>query len=186
MKKIFWILLLSAPFWFPLLHHFIYEQSYKKNLFHEEAVQDGIVLILGAGIKDEQASAILEDRLITGLELQKLNPNLDLLISGTQREVLVMDSYLKSHGAKNIIIDPKGYRTFESLKKLKELISSYPLAYIVSQDFHLARCGFLAKALGLPYLLVKADRRHYLHIKQYQLREIFAQLKSWFDYFSLS
>ena len=83
----------------------------------------------------------------------------------------------------NILLDPKGYSTYESLVNLlKEYKGKRVL--IVTQKYHLYRALYIAEKIGIEAYGISADLRTYTKQLQYDLREILARVKDvfWVQY----
>ena len=135
-----------------------------------------MALVLGAPVREMKPSAILEDRVQTGVELLRARKVDKLLLSGTPAEVAVMSTLcaeLELSGDQQLL-DPRGRHTFESLRNARE--AGHRELILVSQRFHLPRALYIAEWLGLDALGVEADRRPYLHQKRFERRELFSSV----------
>ena len=92
-----------------ILNHFI--KNNNKNYIHSiNEITDNnydCILILGAGVRGESPSPILEDRLLTGIELYKRNISNKIVVSGAHGqihydEVNVMKNYLINNNSLNL------------------------------------------------------------------------------------
>jgi vancomycin permeability regulator SanA len=145
------------------------------------------IMILGAGVKNDQTpSSALEDRLDRGLEMYRILPRSKLLITGDdgayhRDEIAVMKNYLQERGVKNdeLLVDPKGYRTYESCKNAKA--AGFTEAVIVTQRFHLARALYLCTRLGVNAIGTTADKRNYERQEYFWARDLLASFLAWWD-----
>jgi SanA protein len=73
-------------------------------------------------------------------------------------------------------MDHAGFSTYESLYRAKEIFGADRII-IVSQEYHLYRALYIAKALGIEAYGVSADLRSYSGQYKRELREILARNK---------
>lgn len=129
-----------------------------------------IALVLGAPLREGRVTAVLEDRVLTGLALLESKRVERLVLSGTLAEVSAMTALLETRvptGA--LLVDPRGRHTFESIANARD--AGHQQLLLVSQAFHLPRALFLARRLGLDAHGVTADRRAYQHQRRFEARE---------------
>ena len=86
------------------------------------------ILVLGAGIRRNNPSPMLEDRLKTAIELYNKGVAPKILVSGDHEhddydEVNVMKNYLKENGipSKDIFMDHAGLSTYDSIYRAKKI-----------------------------------------------------------------
>ena len=145
-------------------------------------------IILGAKVYPSgRLSHMLEDRVLTGLELYRQGNVKKLLLSGDHGqvnydEVNAMREYLIKHGvdARDIFMDHAGFDTYDSMYRAREVFLVRDVI-VVTQKFHVARAVYIARALGLHATGVVADRRTYLSQKKSEIREILARVKAFMD-----
>ena len=110
-------------------------------------------------------------------------------MSGDRREgydeVGAMEREAKEQGipANRILLDPKGYSTYESIVNLlKEYKGKRVL--IITQEYHLYRAIYIAEKIGIEAYGISADLRPYRKQLLYDLREVIARLKDvlWVEY----
>ena len=123
------------------------------------------IIILGAGIRGNSPSPMLEDRLLTGIELYQNNISKKLIVSGDHGrkgydEVNVMKDYLleKSLPGEDIFMDHAGFSTYDSIYRAKEIFKAKKVV-IVTQEYHLYRALYISKKLDLEAYGVVADKR---------------------------
>lgn len=135
-----------------------------------------VALVLGAPVREMEPTAVLEDRLRTGVELFALGKAKSLLLSGTASEVAVMSTFCAEHDVPGSaqLLDPRGRHTFESLRNARE--AGHRELLVVSQRFHLPRALFIAARLGLDAVGISADLRPYLHQKKFERREVISSV----------
>lgn len=145
------------------------------------------ILVLGARVWDSgQPSGILEDRLITGISAYQAGASDRLLMSGDHGqddydEVNAMKSYALEQGipGKNVFMDHAGFSTYESLYRARDIFQ-VKTVLIVTQEYHLYRALYIARALGLHAYGVAADLHTYSGIVRFEAREILARMKDFF------
>jgi len=142
------------------------------------------ILILGAGVRDDGSpSHMLEDRLLTGIDLYENGLTQTLLMSGDHGqkeydEVNCMKNYAAETGIppEDIFMDHAGFSTYESLYRAKEVFGAEKIV-IVTQEYHLYRALYVAQALGLDAVGVSADLRTYYGQSMRETRELAARVK---------
>jgi len=144
-------------------------------------------LILGAKVHGGgRLSHMLEDRVLTGLELYRLGKVKKLLLSGDHGqqaydEVNAMRDYLLKQGvpAQDIFMDHAGFDTYSSMYRARDVFQVRDVI-VVTQAFHLPRAVFLARSLGLEASGLAADRRTYTQVSRLKaaVREPLARVKS--------
>jgi vancomycin permeability regulator SanA len=122
-----------------------------------------IAMILGAGIRGDSPTKILQLRLDKGIELYNQNKIKYIIVSGdnsqeSHNEPTVMKNYLISKGIpKNVIVeDFGGRRTMDSCYRIKNYFK-VDQVILVSQTFHLNRAKFLCDSVGLNSYVAPAQ-----------------------------
>ena len=144
-------------------------------------------LILGAKVHGGgRLSNMLEDCVLTGLELYRQGKVKKLLLSGDHGqqaydEVNAMRDYLLKQGvpAQDIFMDHAGFDTYSSMYRARDVFQVRDVI-VVTQAFHLPRAVFLARSLGLDAVGLAADRRTYTQASRLKAatREPLARVKS--------
>ncbi len=147
-------------------------------------------LILGAKVHGGgRLSNMLEDRVLTGLELYRQGKVEKLLLSGDHGrqaydEVNAMRDYLLKQGvpAQDIFMDHAGFDTYSSMYRARDVFQVRDVI-VVTQAFHLPRAVFLARSLGLEAVGLVADRRTYTQASRLKsaVREPLARVKSFLE-----
>lgn len=145
------------------------------------------ILVLGAGVwSDGRPSPMLEDRLLTGVELYKNGASERLLMSGDNGrkdydEVNVMKQFAinKNITSEHIFMDHAGFSTYESLYRARDIFKAEKII-IVTQDYHLYRALYVADKLGLEAYGVSSNPRQYAGQEIRDLREVLARVKDFF------
>ncbi len=145
------------------------------------------ILVLGCGVWDDgRPSHMLEDRLKRGVSLYKDGAAPKLLMSGDHGrteydEVNTMKNYAIEAGvpSEDIFMDHAGFSTYESMYRAKDIFCAEKIV-IVSQEYHLYRAIYTARALGIEAYGVAADYRSYSGQLYRDIREILARDKDFF------
>lgn len=150
------------------------------------------IVVPGARIHDDGSPFdLLADRLAAAHELFMRGKAKCIVLSGRgggavdEDEVASMRRWLEARGVppKALRDDPLGLRTLDTMRRLEEQFGMRS-AIVVSNPFHVARCVFLARAVGLDAHGVEAPYR-----RDYSLgtmlknrgREVFARVWAWLD-----
>lgn len=162
-------------------------QSVKKNIIRvsdaEELTDVDCIIVLGASVYPEGPSIMLKDRLDKAIELYKRGCAPKLLMSGDHGgdyydEVTVMKNYAVDAGvpSEDIFKDHFGYSSYDTMYRAKEIYGARKVI-IVTQDYHLARCLYIAEKLGLEaYGVATEDVKYNGQLKR-DVREYFAIVK---------
>jgi len=144
------------------------------------------ILVLGAGVyANRYPSMMLEDRLLRAIELYRLGVSDRLLMSGDNsqvhyNEVQVMKDYAVGKGvpSPDIFRDHAGFSTYESMYRARDVFNVRRVV-IVTQDYHLYRAVYNARALGLEAWGVAARPELYRGQALRDAREFVARVKDW-------
>ena len=145
------------------------------------------ILILGCGVLPSgKPTAMLEDRLLKGLELYEAKAASKIIVSGDHGrieydEVNTMKNFLTAKGvpSEDIFMDHAGFSTYESVYRARDIFEAEKII-IVTQQYHLYRALYLAESLDLQAVGVSADLRQYRGETYRELREIAARDKDFF------
>lgn len=154
----------------------------------EDASADYIV-ILGAMVRGNTPSLILDERLQAGLNCIKSHPEAKVILSGAKgpgeniSEAEAMRIYLMNNGveASKLFKEENSTNTLQNLensKKIMSAINNKTKIFIVTSDFHIFRSEFLARRIGLTAYGVPAKTQLYLR-PTYYIREYLAVIKSY-------
>ena len=96
-------------------------------------------------------------------------------------EVNAMKKFAVDRGIESgaVFMDHAGFSTYESVFRAKEVFKAKKVI-LVTQEYHLYRALYVAKALGLDAYGVSADLQPYAGQKYYEAREILARVKDFF------
>ena len=162
--------------------------SVKDRIFRsaEEFDPDGTadcILVLGAGVKGETPSHMLEDRLLEAIKLYEAGVAPKIIMSGDHSrtdydEVNVMKAFAIEHGvpSEDIFMDHAGFSTYESIYRAKAIFGVKSIV-IVTQKYHLFRALYISDELGVDSVGVGADPRKYSGEAKRQIREVAARTK---------
>jgi SanA protein len=142
-------------------------------------------VVLGCYVfPDGNPSAMLYDRVLTGVELYREGKVSKILMTGdhgeaSYNEVNTMRLLAEKMEVptEDIFMDHAGFNTYESMYRARDVFK-VKSAIIVTQDFHLNRAVYLARKMGIEAHGVKADKRQYCQMKYYNTREILARMKA--------
>jgi len=164
--------------------------SAKKYILSASEVSDedfDCILVLGCLVwSNGKMSWMLKDRVDTGIGLYKQGASPKLLMSGDHGredydEVNTMKTYAIGQGvpSEDIFMDHAGFSTYESMYRAKNVFAAKKIL-VVTQNFHLSRAVYDARAMGLDAYGVNAD--HYVYNKMWknELRESLARTKDIF------
>lgn len=141
------------------------------------------IIVLGAGIWGDKPSPMLEDRLLTGIELYEEGIAPKIIMSGDHGrkeydEVNIMKDFAIERGipSEDIFMDHAGFATYDSIYRVKEIFEAKKIV-IVTQDYHLHRALHIANSLGIEAYGVPSNPRKYGGQFIRDIREILARNK---------
>ncbi len=156
----------------------------------EDAVSRGAdsIVVLGAGVRaNGTLTDILRDRVDTAAALYFAGAAERIIVTGEHNdggnsEPEAMKAYLIGAGVPEsvIITDPHGDNTYKSAYRASRVYGAKNPIF-VTQDFHIARTVYLARAAGADAVGVTADKGRYVRGKWYEVREFIARSKYFFD-----
>ncbi len=157
-------------------------QSTRKQV--NQDMQDAdCILVLGAGIKNNQPTPMLEDRIKEAITLYQNKKAPKIIMSGDHsredyNEVAVMKQYAVDKGvpSSDIFLDHSGFSTYESLLRARDIFQAKKVI-IVTQDYHLYRALFIANSLGLEAVGISATLSQYPGQPLREVREMIARCK---------
>jgi SanA protein len=161
-------------------------QSYIRQI--DELPQAEAMIVLGASVySNGKVSDILRDRLDTAYNLYASGKAKRIIVSGDHAsdeydEVNAMKNYLMKKGVPDahIFMDHAGFNTYDSMYRAKAVFQAKDLI-IVTQDYHLKRAIYVARAMGLEALGAASDKQAYRDIRKYEAREVLARVKDYFN-----
>ena len=145
------------------------------------------IIVLGAGIRGDKPSHMLEDRLLEAIKLYNNKVSPKIIMSGDHGrqdydEVNIMKNFAIEKGvpSEDIFMDHAGFSTYESLYRAKEVFEAKKVV-IVTQKYHLYRALYIANQLGIEAYGVNSDPRRYVGETYRELREFLARNKDFFS-----
>jgi SanA protein len=154
-----------------------------------EAVPErSVALVFGAGYwPDGTPSDVMRDRVEAAVELYAAGRVKKLLFSGDNRfvdynEPGKMAEYARSLGLPEhaIALDYAGRRTYDSCYRARDIFGVRDVV-LVTQRYHLPRALYTCEQLGLTAAGYVADRRPYVYIRSYWVREVPALWLAWWE-----
>ena len=172
---------------FFLVTNLIMITSTKRNIKEEKELSNikdiDCILVLGAGIRYNKPTPMLEDRLLTGINLYNNKISNKILASGDHMnknydEVNVMKNYLISRKipSSDIFMDHAGISTYDSIYRAKHIFKAKKII-IVTQKYHLYRALYIAKTLNIEAYGVASNPRIYANQLPRDIREFLARTK---------
>jgi SanA protein len=150
-----------------------------------EAPNAEVAIVLGAKVwPGGTPSNMLEDRLLTGVELYRRGKVGKLLLSGDHGqvgydEVNAMRTFVLDRGVppEDVFMDHAGFSTYDTMYRARDVFQVRD-ALVVTQGFHLDRAVYTARALGLNATGVPADLRPYQNEGRFAARDWVARCKA--------
>lgn len=161
----------------------------KKHIYYslKKFPKNDVGIIFGAGVKVDQPSKYLKDRLDAGILLYKSNRINKILLSGDNGseeydELTVMKNYCFNHGVDStkIFIDYAGFDTYSTMYRAKHIFK-IKRATLISQEYHLNRAIYIGQELGIKSVGYSANSGEYRGYQYVTFREYGSVFKSFFD-----
>lgn len=164
----------------------------RRSIFSDrQCPPNRFAVVLGAGIeKDGRPTRVLRERIETAVNLLRRANVSALVLTGGNKSIYANETesmrlYAAELGVQNesILIDPDGFRSFDSCVNLLPLRSNQ--ITLVTQQFHLPRAVWIARRLGINAIGCVAPH----HIERWddfilwQLREFIACWRALIDVF---
>lgn len=146
------------------------------------------IIIPGASVNPNGVpSDILEDRLLTGVDLYEAGKAGAIIVSGDNGqnqydEVNAMRLYLLEQGipAEDIFLDHAGFDTYDTMYRAKAIFGADSVV-VATQRYHLPRALYIGEARGIEVYGVSADRQEYRGMRYFMAREMLANVKAVID-----
>ncbi|WP_163407862.1 SanA/YdcF family protein [Flavobacterium ajazii] len=191
MKKYFKIALYLAIIGLILIVavNYYVKSSTKTKIYYsvKKFPKNDVGIIFGAGIRNNQPSKYLKDRLDAGILLYKMKRINKILLSGDNGrdeydELTVMKNYCYNHGVdtSKIFIDYAGFDTYSTMYRAKHIFK-IKRATLISQKYHLNRAIYIGNKLGVKSIGFSANNGEYLGYNYVCFREYGSIFKSFFD-----
>lgn len=161
----------------------------KKHIYNSirRFPKNDVGIIFGAGIRGDEPSKYLKDRLDAGILLYKSKRINKILLSGDNGreeydELTVMKNYCFKHGVDTakIFIDYAGFDTYSTMYRAKHIFK-IKRATLISQKYHLNRAIYIGQKLGIKSVGYSANKGEYRGYKYVCFREYGSVFKSFFD-----
>ncbi len=149
------------------------------------------IIVLGAGVQNDEVTDTLEKRLNKAIEYYENNPQALIVVTGglgdgdTITEAQAMENYLVEQGIpKEIIIkEENATSTYENFVYSKEILDEqfgghYDIVY-TTNDFHILRAGIIAQSAGFASPESLAAKTPILTLPNAYLRETLALLATY-------
>lgn len=169
----------------PIIINFYVILSTKSQIVDNKDIATNIdyIVVLGAGIRNNRPSPMLEDRLKTSIKLYNNGISDKIILTGDHQsddydEVTVMLNYLLENNIpkEDIILDNYGISTYDSIYRLKNVYKANNIV-IVTQKYHLYRALYIANKLDIEAIGVTSNLRSYCGQSIREVREILARDK---------
>lgn len=183
MKKVLYLLLMFITL-LAIINFYVIITT-KNKIIKINDIKDNYdcIVVLGAGIRNNKPSPMLEDRLATAIELYNKKAAPKILVSGDHEyidydEVNVMKTYLIENNipSEDIFMDHAGLSSYDSIYRTKKIFKANKVI-IVTQKYHLYRSLYIAKSIDLKADGVSATKREYMNQTKRDIREIAARIK---------
>lgn len=146
------------------------------------------IIVLGASVlPDGTPSSILRDRLDDGIALYFAGAAPKLIMSGdngteSYNECWAMKRYAIAQGvpSEDIFCDHAGFSTYETMYRARHVFGAERVV-IATQTYHLYRAIYDAQGVGMEAIGVPSDYGDYANQLWYDVREIFARTKDFFQ-----
>ncbi len=153
--------------------------------------REDAVIVLGSGIRGEQLTVGLKNRLDEAVKCYEENGDITIVVSGGQgaqediTEALAMERYLLKCGIpqEKIIKEEKATSTYENFVYSKQILdekfgTDYEVAF-VTNDYHIYRAGALARIAGFEYTTHSHSSTMWYTVLPSCIRECMAVVKLW-------
>ena len=166
------------------INHYVKSSAEEYIVDADETDSDfDCILVLGCKVNGDSPSLMLRDRLSQGVGLYGVASDRILMTGDHGRdgydEVGVMKAYAEERGvpSEDIFEDHAGFSTYESMYRAKEVFRAKKIL-IVTQEYHLYRAIYDARALGLDaYGVIAEPSMDYGNQLYFDFREVLARNK---------
>lgn len=146
-----------------------------------------VVIVLGAYVRENRLSPVLEDRVLKSMEIVQSNSVNNILLSGDHGrknydEVNSMKSYILKNSdipKEDIFLDHAGFDTYDSMYRAREIFE-VKKAIVVTQEFHIHRAVYIGRKLGIDVVGYAVNQDKYSRKLQFKwtVREFLARIKA--------
>jgi vancomycin permeability regulator SanA len=166
------------------INHYVKSSAEEYIVDADETDSDfDCILVLGCKVNGDSPSLMLRDRLSQGVGLYGIASDRILMTGDHGRdgydEVGVMKAYAEERGvpSRDVFEDHAGFSTYESMYRAKEVFRAKKIL-IVTQEYHLYRAIYDARALGLDaYGVIAEPSMDYGNQLYFDFREVLARNK---------
>ncbi|BCX05759.1 MAG: membrane protein [Candidatus Roseilinea sp.] len=148
-----------------------------------------VAIVFGAEVRNGRPSAVLYDRVASAVALYRAGAVDKLLMSGDNRSARYNEPGVMRQTAiqlgvpeADIVLDYAGRSTYDTCYRARDIFGLRD-AVLVTQAYHLDRAIFACSVLGVAAVGYPADERRYARILWFQIRELGATLKAFWDLF---
>ena len=167
------------------VEHFVSVSGHSYQVTPANAPEADAAIVLGAAVfPDGTPSEILRDRIDRAIQLYRAKKVKKLLMTGdhgeaSYDEVNGMARYAIAHGIpqEDIFLDHAGFNTCESMYRARDVFQ-VKRAIVVTQQFHLSRSVYIARALGIEAWGVSSDLHRYGEEGYLETKELPARFKA--------
>lgn len=174
----------------PFVINFVVMGSVRRYMLEPaqtDSFEADCVIALGAMVWGEDTlSHMLEDRVLGAMDVYERGGAEKILMSGDHGqkdydEVNAMKKYAVERAvpAEDVFMDHAGFSTYETMYRARDVFQAQKVV-IVTQQYHLYRAVYVARALGLEAYGVASDPRPYSSAVNNNMREFLARVKDFF------
>lgn len=125
---------------------------------------EDVVIVLGAGVRGEEISRMLQNRLDAAIEYHARNPNAMIIVSGglgnraVISEAEAMARYLEANGVSRdiILLEDGSHSTYQNMRLSLEILDRYfsdgengVRVVVITNDFHIYRAVMFTRIVGI-------------------------------------
>ena len=158
------------------------------------AFDEDVVIVLGAGLRGEEITPTLRNRLDRAVEYHHKNPEAIIIVSGGQgrgdviTEASAMARYLEENGVpKDLIIQEGGsHSTYQNMRLSKEILTDiFPemsgslRVVVITNDFHIYRAVRFTRIVGMYEATSFHGDTPLISLPGALVREVAAVIKMW-------
>jgi len=148
-----------------------------------------VLCVLGGGLRGDQPSQNLKNRLVVAMDVMKQNPEAQVIVCGGQGadeaepEATVMRRWMVQHGADSsrIVREDQSHNTVQNIENAMKICEerSWDTQHVtvVSSSFHLFRIRHIMRHVGLTPSVVSAPAGDPASAVLMYIREYFSVVK---------
>ena len=189
LKKIKWLHCIIAVFAFLYIGLGAFAMIYGRQ--DTVTFQEDAVIVLGSGLREEEVSSTLRNRLDMAIKYHLQNPEALIIVSGGQgpgdiiSEALAMARYLEAAGVPADLIVQEGHShsTYQNMRLsmaiLEELFPDGYQVVVITNDFHIYRSIRFTRIVGMEGATSFHGNTPLLALPGALTREVAAIVKMW-------